>query len=568
MQHTQANDLQILWSSGDLPAVIPEVPQPCGEHRAAEPLDIGPGYLESLFARFFARLSLDEKADLQAWACNEAQQPLRLASVCSGTDCPVLVWEAFASSFKDAFKQEFKVEHVFSAEKMPRKQDFLLRMYPGMPILFADCLELSGDVAWDVKSERQVLVPEAGCLFGGFPCTDASRLCNSSSSVTNRSCIKDGSLRTGSVFKSIIRWVKRHGSETQFIVLENVQALVTPPRAGGQVVGPDNLTVAVRMLSDEIGFFTKVFLLDPRLFGVPQSRSRLWLCAFRRSALENSGLTDDMAAEVASSVMGRLAGSKVHDLQDYLLDACHPLIAARHSDAEIQALLNDGDETGATVAAHGVLPLGHRTSTKRKASSSPSWLNKHLKLYSESGKDWWRDAIPDAGTFKCFPGLYALTEREFETLALSGVADFPEKCDRTIDVSQSIGRGSISVNGVQAITPSGRKYLTKHCRILLGVESLRLQSLFFADDRALKQFSNGLLNDLAGNAFEASCCAASALVCCLVLSHGAAARQLARASIPGSPTSSIGYTVTSRTSAPHSDTESDDLADVWGFWGV
>ena len=139
----------------------------------------------------------------------------------------MLVWQGFAAAFRQHFHQEFKLEHAFSCEKAPRKQKFLLKMFPDMPRLFADCAELGGAMAWDVKTNSRQPVLAASSLFGGFPCTDASRLSHSSFSVENRSCIQNASLRTGSVFASIVRWAKLHGRSAAFIVLETVTARLT-----------------------------------------------------------------------------------------------------------------------------------------------------------------------------------------------------------------------------------------------------------------------------------------------------------------------------------------------------
>ena len=54
------------------------------------------------------------------------------------------------------------------------------------------------------------------------------------------------------------------------------------------------------------------------------------------------------------------------------------------------------------------------------------------------------------------------------------------------------------------------KYVTSIVRPLLGVESLRIQGLFFTEsDPRMDGFNDAFLKDLAGNAFEASCYTAS-----------------------------------------------------------
>eukprot|EP00969_Alexandrium_andersonii_P280263 12390330-Alexandrium_andersonii.AAC.1 len=60
------------------------------------------------------------------------------------------------------------------------------------------------------------------------------------------------------------------------------------------------------------------------------------------------------------------------------------------------------------------------------------------------------------------------------------------------------------------------RYVTTRCREMVGPELLGCQSLFM-DMSTLLKFPDAVLRDLAGNAFEASCCAATTYVQCTVL---------------------------------------------------
>jgi len=125
----------------------------------------------------------------------------------------------------------------------------------------------------------------------------------------------------------------------------------------------------------------------------------------------------------------------------------------------------------------------------------------------------------------CHPGLARLVDREVELLQLAGVHEFPEKEPRVVDVSQGADRTRTVAGCSSAVTPGSRLYFTHRCRLQVPLESFYLQGIAY-DQRVLSKFPSSTLQDLAGNAFETSCCLASIVVACLMLSCGASARTV------------------------------------------
>ena len=121
-------------------------------------------------------------------------------------------------------------------------------------------------------------------------------------------------------------------------------------------------------------------------------------------------------------------------------------------------------------------------------------------------KDWvkkFRRASHTRPYLKCF------TARKRSLLFNLGVLTFPEATCRVAELSQNLSWSRV-LNVVPCLTPSGEKYLTKFCRPLLGVEALRLQGMWWRPNAPYcRSFPDKLLRDIAGNAFEASCFAAS-----------------------------------------------------------
>lgn len=129
---------------------------------------------------------------------------------------------------------------------------------------------------------------------------------------------------------------------------------------------------------------------------------------------------------------------------------------------------------------------------------------------------------PSQELMRLFPFLGSLTCRQFEVLRQCGLQGFPEQQCRHVDITQAASRSRFNTDYVGTVTPKGRKYLTDRCRPILGIEALRLQSIWFPEDvsHKLRHFSNDLLCDLAGNAFEGSRCAAAVLSSVVLMSRG------------------------------------------------
>lgn len=72
---------------------------------------------------------------------------LRVATMCSGTESPLLALELIQQSIFDQHKVKLDVEHVFSCEIEPFKQAYIERNFHP-PLLFRDVCELGDDKAY------------------------------------------------------------------------------------------------------------------------------------------------------------------------------------------------------------------------------------------------------------------------------------------------------------------------------------------------------------------------------------------------------------------------------------
>ena len=140
-------------------------------------------YLVTLFNLMLDRLGTDEIQDLTVFM--EEFQPLHWASVCAGTDSPVLVCRALASALT-ARNCQAEVRHRWSSEVSPSKRDFLRAVFPDIEHLYGDVAQTAQQTAYDYapafsesgkKSVTKTEVPkDVMGIVGGFPCKDVSAM--------------------------------------------------------------------------------------------------------------------------------------------------------------------------------------------------------------------------------------------------------------------------------------------------------------------------------------------------------------------------------------------------------
>ena len=70
----------------------------------------------------------------------------RVATMCSGTESPLLALQLIGEAMKDILEVDLEVDHVFSCEIEPFKQAYIERNFHP-PILFRDVTELGGEEA-------------------------------------------------------------------------------------------------------------------------------------------------------------------------------------------------------------------------------------------------------------------------------------------------------------------------------------------------------------------------------------------------------------------------------------
>lgn len=496
-----------LWQDGRLPAVGAYRPKPRPMHANDPPIIAGQKRLKQLFDRFASRSAQGLTLDVALLLGDKSVYgAIDIGTFCSGSESPLLAWAGLLECLSERTGMDLRLRHKFGAEKCQSKQQYILHMFPEIEALFSDVVSMVHAQAYDVKTQKLRPTPTAFHCAGGFPCQDASQLNSSSRSAANKTCVAGGDLRTGSVLRAIGEFVAQR-PEVLSLCLENVAALAWPlmdPKT--QVpLGPSNLDCACFLLDRTARMFCSPFLLDPRLFGVPQMRLRLWVACIPRSWLVSAGVSDEECHELFHTIMDSLTGSQLSDINSYLLDEHDPWVMAQMGRHLVAHHLSEGNLRDAMVASDGALPKGKPPSKRARVGS---WPALHSDMFEAIGEEAWRFQEPGLETKLAFPGLFALTRRQFEMLHLKGVRSYPDIACRVVDVSQSASRSRRTDGVMPCLTPGGEQYLSNRCRLLFGEEALRMQGVWYDTPvmrEKLRTFKNNLLMSLAGNAFELSC---------------------------------------------------------------
>ncbi|PKY01331.1 hypothetical protein P168DRAFT_306515 [Aspergillus campestris IBT 28561] len=102
---------------------------------------------------------------------------LRVATMCSGTESPLLAMELVQQNLRKHFDTTFNFRHLFSAEIVPFKQAYIERNFHPK-VMFRDVTELRDRVAQTVYGSLEKIPKNADLLIAGFACVDFSNLNN------------------------------------------------------------------------------------------------------------------------------------------------------------------------------------------------------------------------------------------------------------------------------------------------------------------------------------------------------------------------------------------------------
>lgn len=201
-----------------------------------------------------------------AKAVAKENRPLRVGTMCSGTDSPVAVLNGLAHALGN-----LSVEHTFSCEFDAKKRQWITENFPQLPLLFGDVMELKKGKAMNYITGETAEVPQVDVVIAGFVCKSVSTENNDREKFKN--CIKEASGKTGETFDGVMGYVAKF--KPSIVICENVKGLTIRNKGEEPVINH------VKASFKKVGYAFDYAVLDTRKYLLPQRRNRCWMWAFK-----------------------------------------------------------------------------------------------------------------------------------------------------------------------------------------------------------------------------------------------------------------------------------------------
>ncbi|KAI0629383.1 hypothetical protein C8Q77DRAFT_1161547 [Trametes polyzona] len=399
---------------------------------------------------------------------------MRVATMCSGTESPLLALNLIQRSILEHYGVALEYEHVFSCEIEPFKQAYIERNFQP-PLLFRDVCELGDDEATTAYGSLAPVPGDVDLLVAGTSCVDYSNLNNEKQDI-------DANGESGRTFRGMMSWVKNH--RPPLVILENV-------------CGAPWEKVADYFARQ--GYSADFLRVDTKTFYIPHTRTRVYLLAVdqKRSSLPDAW----------KSMIQKLRRPASSTLDAFLLPTDDPRIhQARQklaSEAGVVGPTRGRTDWGRCESRHQRARLEEQLGTKRPLTS---WEEGGFcKLPDFAWNDWGVGQVER---------VWDLMDISLLRSAKKGVD--PSFKTQVWNLSQNVDRSTgASKPGIcPCLTPSMIPYITNRGGPMVGLEALSMQGLP-VDELLLTRETEDQLADLAGNAMSTTvvgACMLAALV--------------------------------------------------------
>ncbi|PRP86950.1 DNA repair protein rad8, partial [Planoprotostelium fungivorum] len=400
---------------------------------------------------------------------------LRVATMCSGTESPLLALEMFGEMIERQYDQKLRVDHIFSCEIEPFKQAYIERNFKP-PILFRDVCELGGETATTAYGAEVPVVGDVDLLVSGTSCVDFSNLNNKKQEL-------DAKGESGRTFRGMMSWITNH--RPPIVIIENV--LNAPWKDLVQKF-------------EEQDYAANFCRLDTKNYYIPHTRCRGYLVAFDRKKGGKTPMTEEWA-----KMMKSLERSASVTLESFMLDTDDPRVyeAREKLSADVEDRKAGRLDWGRCESRHQRARLVEGLGNKRPFTT---WDESgHVKVPDFAWADWASVQVER---------VWDLMDIETLRAATRGVD--PSFKTQLWNLSQNVDRsiGSSMAGISPCLTPTMIPYLTNRGGPLVGLEALSLQGLP-VDKLLLTREKEDQLFDLAGNAMSTTvvgCAIVSALI--------------------------------------------------------
>jgi site-specific DNA-cytosine methylase len=397
-------------------------------------------------------------------ALKKTPVPLRVATMCSGTESPLLAIEMVQDALRSLGESELSIEHLFSAEIVPYKQAYIERNFHP-PIIYRDITEITSAVHMKIPAATTVYgskVPIPGnvhILIAGTSCVDFSRL-----NKHRRDLDQEDGGESSKTWYAVLAYVT--ASRPAIVILENV--LHRPW---------DRMMDCYREIEYECGGV----LLDTKNYYLPHTRQRGYLVCFDKTKAV-TGNVDGIEKQWTS----RMADFRRH-ASSSVADSLLP------EEVRTQQQSLDDNTKEYEWAACEIRHLQYRQD-KRLGNARP------FTFWSASGTM----NIPETGSISWYHKQPERVRDYMDIGMLRKAASFDVRHKMRIwDVSQNIDMFSDSTQfGITpCITPSGLFFASDTGRALAPQELLSLQGLPLSKISFTTE-TMPEIQDLAGNAMS------------------------------------------------------------------
>ncbi|EKM50640.1 uncharacterized protein PHACADRAFT_213538 [Phanerochaete carnosa HHB-10118-sp] len=397
---------------------------------------------------------------------------MRVATMCSGTESPLLALELIRRSIKDQFDLDFEMEHVFSCEIEPFKQAYIERNF-SPPILFRDVCELGRSHAHTAYGALAPVPGDVDILIAGTSCVDYSNLNNEKQDI-------DAQGESGRTFRGMLDWVRRH--RPPLVILENVCGAPWE---------------RVKKYFAQEDYSAEYLRVDTKTFYIPHTRTRVYLLAVNK---RQSSIPEQWKKKIKD--IQRPASST---LDAFLLPTDDPRIHQARERLVKESFNAVDRRTGRTdwgrcESRHQRARLEEELGSKRPLTN---WEDGgYCKLPDFAWNDWGVGQVErvwDLMDISLMRSAQSGVDASYKTV----VWNLSQNVDRTI--------GSSKMGICPCLTPTMIPYITNRGGPMVGLEALSMQGLP-VDELLLTRESEDQLADLAGNAMSTTVVGACMLV--------------------------------------------------------
>jgi len=436
----------------------------------------GASDVPGMVRRLVAVLSDGEVAALsRKWSAS----PLRVATVCSGTDAPILGLDMLRDAlYARSGRHKIGIEHVFSCEKVKFKRDFVAAT-TRPALLFQDVTEVAQGEGMCHDGVRRLVPEHFNVLISGTECVDFSSLSTAPKGLR-------GGGRSAITFWATLELAKARTPAV--VLLENVATC--PARDMEQAFAEAGYVAA----------HTKVCTSD---YLLPQSRSRcyfLFLLAGKARFLPSS------SEETWIHTMKRLGPRRPSFPEE---------IPLRWTDFLLEESDTPTAPTGKKKGRRGK-PLSESLGSKWLAEVQAIEEKEGLQKYGEPGGRPYSDATAHVAALASLPDRAKMRlDVQCKRALQAGIDPLtvpllwnPAQQLRFTDAG--FGTDGRPRPLAPCVTPKHEWVVSARRAPLRGAEALALQGIRVPWE-ALAKFDEKQLRDLAGNAMSTTVAAAALL---------------------------------------------------------